>query len=35
MKPGTWYRYEGQGTEPHHGREMKDRTWLIAAVDVK
>ena len=35
MKPGTWYRYEGQGTEPHHGREMKDRTWLMVAVDVK
>jgi len=35
MKPGAWYRYEGQGTEPHHGREMKDRTWLIVAIDVK
>ncbi len=35
MKPGAWYRYEGQGTEPHHGREMKDRTWLMVAVDVK
>src|SRR5213592_1593094 len=34
MKPGTWYRYEGQGTEPHHGRELKDHTWLMVAVDV-
>jgi hypothetical protein len=34
MKPGTWYRYEGKGTEPHHGMEMKDRTWLILATDV-
>jgi hypothetical protein len=35
MKPGTWYRYEGKGTEPHHGMEMKDRTWLILATDVQ
>ncbi len=35
MQPVTWYRYEGTGTEPHHGMEMKDRTWLILAVDVK
>ncbi len=35
MQPGTWYRYEGQGKEPHHGMEMSDRTWLILAVDVK
>ncbi len=35
MKPGTWYRYEGKGTEPHHGMEMKDRTWLIVAIDVQ
>lgn len=34
MKPGVWYRYEGKGTEPHHGMEMKDRTWLIVAIDV-
>ena len=35
MQAGTWYRYEGKGTESHHGMEMKDRTWLILAVDVK
>ncbi len=35
MKPGAWYRYEGKGMEPHHGMEMKDRTWLILAIDVK
>ncbi len=35
MKPGAWYRYEGKGTEPHHGMEMKDRTWLIVAIDVQ
>ena len=35
MKPGAWYRYEGKGTEPHHGMEMKDRTWLILAIDVR
>jgi hypothetical protein len=35
MEPFVWYRYEGKGTEPHHGMEMKDRTWLILAVDVK
>ena len=35
MEPSTWYRYEGKGTEPHHGMELKDRTWLILAVDVK
>lgn len=35
MQPGTWYRYEGKGKEPHHGMEMSDRTWLILAVDVK
>ena len=34
MKPGAWYRYEGKGTEPHHGMEMKDRSWLILAIDV-
>jgi hypothetical protein len=35
MRPETWYRYEGSGPEPHHGMEMKDRTWLILAVDAK
>ena len=35
MKPGAWYRYEGKGTEPHHGMEMKDRSWLIVAIDVQ
>jgi hypothetical protein len=35
MQPNTWYRYEGKGTEPHHGREMGGRTWLMLAVDVK
>jgi hypothetical protein len=35
MKPGAWYRYEGKGPEPHHGMEMKDRTWLIVAIDVR
>ena len=35
MKPGAWYRYEGKGQEPHHGMEMKDRTWLIVAIDVQ
>jgi hypothetical protein len=35
MKPGVWYRYEGKGMEPHHGMEMKDRTWLIVATDVQ
>ena len=35
MKPGAWYRYEGKGTEPHHGMEMKDRTWLIVSIDVQ
>ncbi|MFQ5877118.1 MAG: hypothetical protein ACE5JH_05435 [Acidobacteriota bacterium] len=34
-RPDTWYRYEGEGTEPHHGREMSERTWLVLAVDVK
>ena len=34
-RPGAWYRYEGSGPEPHHGREMGDRTWLVLAVDVK
>jgi hypothetical protein len=34
-QPNAWYRYEGQGPEPHHGREMRDRTWLVLAVDVK
>ena len=33
--PNTWYRYEGHGMEPHHGMEMKGRTWLVLAVDVK
>lgn len=35
MQPNTWYRYEGKGTEPHHGREMSSRTWLMLSVDVK
>ena len=35
MQPNTWYRYEGKGAEPHHGREMAGRTWLMLAVDVK
>jgi hypothetical protein len=35
MKPGAWYRYEGKGEEPHHGMEMKDRSWLIVAIDVQ
>ena len=34
-RSNTWYRYDGQGEEPHHGREMGDRRWLILAVDVK
>jgi hypothetical protein len=34
-RPNTWYRYEGRGVEPHHGMEMKDRTWLVLAVDLK
>jgi hypothetical protein len=34
MEPGTWYRYEGRGREPHHGLELRDRTWLMVAVDV-
>ncbi len=34
-QPNVWYRYEGSGMEPHHGMEMKDRTWLVLAVDVK
>jgi hypothetical protein len=34
-QPNAWYRYEGKGPEPHHGREMGDRTWLVLAVDVK
>jgi len=34
MKPGAWYRYDGKGMEPHHGMEMKDKTWLIVAIDV-
>ncbi|MGH9748915.1 MAG: hypothetical protein ACRD5D_03710 [Candidatus Polarisedimenticolia bacterium] len=35
MAPNTWYRYEGKGVEPHHGREMADRRWLMLAVDVR
>jgi len=35
MQPGTWYRYEGEATEPHHGMKMSGRTWLVVAVDVK
>ena len=35
MQPNTWYLYAGKGTEPHHGREMSDRTWLMLAVDVQ
>jgi len=35
MQPNTWYRYEGQGDEPHHGRVMSDRTWLMMSVDIK
>lgn len=35
MQAGTWYRYEGGGTEPHHGQPMAGRTWLMLAVDVK
>ncbi len=34
-QPNTWYRYEGKGVEPHHGREMGDRRWLVLAIDVK
>lgn len=35
MQSNTWYRYEGKGTEPHHGMEMGDRKWIMLAVDVK
>ena len=35
MQPGTWYRYQGEATEPHHGMKMSGRTWLVVAVDVK
>jgi hypothetical protein len=35
MEPNTWYRYDGKGVEPHHGKEMADRRWLMLAVDVR
>jgi hypothetical protein len=35
MRSNVWYRYEGQGTEPHHGRQMADRSWLMLAVDIQ
>jgi hypothetical protein len=34
-EPNVWYRYEGQGVEPHHGAEMQGRTWLVLAIDVR
>ena len=35
MQPGVWYRYEGEGKEPHHGMALPDRRWLMVATDVR
>ncbi|MCZ6777894.1 MAG: hypothetical protein V3U86_11835 [Acidobacteriota bacterium] len=34
MRSNIWYRYEGEGLEPHHGRERPEHTWLMLAVDI-
>ena len=35
MRSNVWYRYEGAGLEPHHGRERPEHAWLMLAVDIK
>ncbi|MEE9217737.1 MAG: hypothetical protein V3U98_01580 [Acidobacteriota bacterium] len=35
MRSNTWYRYEGEGIEPHHGHEKAGKIWLALAVDIQ